>query len=447
MSTYYLNAASTVETGLTPEEGYHSLAALIDNVSEIVDGDVVKLVAGATIEEPNLGSALVIPVALEICSWEGSSERPEWLLPEYDLSAESSIIFYGSGPAVCSIHDISIIGRSSGTFQYSTLSVYEELALLLTRCLLTTVQIKPHYAVGATPVDIRIINNIFKGMPRDTDVNNAGCIQLHAFNGTYNGIIINNTFYDGAMGIALYENVQGKILNNIFLHQGNVCIYRDPAEGYTTDVDVDNNVTFGWEGSGDFLNLDAYIGENNKRGVDPILSDPEEDDFNPTGESPCFLSGIGFNAEEEVPVIDYNSASRSSDSVTIGALNGSSSPSGSTIPSTPITVDAVSIPLFDNGSFSETVSLDGNNYGISLSWNARAGAWFMSIADGNGAMLRTGIRLNISYPLKMQYNDAALPQGDFLLVDKNEETWKQEAGRDDFVSGRKLELWYLPKTA
>jgi len=183
--------------------------------------------------------------------------------------------------------------------------------------------------------------------------------------------------------------------------------------------------------------------------VDPLLVSPETDDFVLQYNSPCISAGVGRNTQISVPTTDYDGAARDLDAPYIGAFE---SATPEPVPPAPpdeavsIIVDAISIPLFDNGSFSETVSLDGNNYGISLSWNARAGAWFMSIADGNGNMLRTGIRLNVAYPVKLQYNDVGLPAGDFLLLDQKEETGLQEAGRHDFTSGRKLELWYLNET-
>jgi hypothetical protein len=113
-------------------------------------------------------------------------------------------------------------------------------------------------------------------------------------------------------------------------------------------------------------------------------------------------------------------------------------------PPPPIVFDSFNIPLFDNANFSETVQLDGNNYGITLTWNGRGKFWSISIADGNGNLLRAGIRLSTFYPIKLQYRyDNRLPSGDFLLVDENSSTWSQEAGRHDFTMGRKLKLLYL----
>jgi hypothetical protein len=107
--------------------------------------------------------------------------------------------------------------------------------------------------------------------------------------------------------------------------------------------------------------------------------------------------------------------------------------------------DPVVIPLFSDARFSQTVALDGSNYGLALAWNNRGQFWSLSISDGNGNLLKSGIRLNIAYPVKRQYNDAGLPSGDFFLMDPSDTTWTQETGRNDFASGRKLELWYVNK--
>jgi hypothetical protein len=106
---------------------------------------------------------------------------------------------------------------------------------------------------------------------------------------------------------------------------------------------------------------------------------------------------------------------------------------------------AVIIPLFSNANFSQVVTLDGVQYTLYFHWNGRGGFWSMDIADGSGAMLLAGIRMVVNYPLTLQYNIAGLPTGIFFLIDESNETWTQEAGRDDFTAGRKLELRYASK--
>ncbi len=103
----------------------------------------------------------------------------------------------------------------------------------------------------------------------------------------------------------------------------------------------------------------------------------------------------------------------------------------------------VSIPLFDNANFTETVSLDGQNYDLAFCWNIRGEFWSMDISDGNGTLIQSGIRLVIWYPLKLQYTNPALPKGEFLLVDPSATTQNVEPGRHDFTTGRKLDLLYV----
>ena len=102
----------------------------------------------------------------------------------------------------------------------------------------------------------------------------------------------------------------------------------------------------------------------------------------------------------------------------------------------------VTIPMFDLPSFSESVTLDGKEYQLSFAWNSRGAFWKMMIADSNGTIISTGIRLCISYPLKRQHTDNRLPPGEFLVMDANTKTAQIEPGRHDFVKDRKLQLVY-----
>lgn len=438
MATYYLNSDSSAEDGLTPETGYHTLVGLLDNVPEITDGDTVKI-ASPTITEPDEG-IIVVPESIEICPWEELLIRPEWSFNGY-------VLFYGAGTFPVYIHDISIKRTDTTPGTFSMIAVQEGISLTVSRNRLSQVSVQAQTLYPGQSANVIVINNIFSDLPRDIDINNIGSIEIHPADGAYNSKIINNTFYDGAQGVSLFDlGITGKVLNNIFMHNGNVCIYRDLADT-STDLVIDNNVTFDWGGEQDFLGVDIFIGSNNLRDVDPVLEDAVSGNFTPTSASPCLLAGTGYNANPDVPIIDFLSAERSLDTPTIGALEDASTPPDPEPAAIPVAViiDGFSIPLFENGIFSETVSLDGNNYGLSIAWNARAGAWFMSIADGNGNMLWTGIRLNIAFPMKLQFNDPGLPSGDFILIDKNTATAMQEAGRDDFVSGRKLKLLYISR--
>jgi hypothetical protein len=103
----------------------------------------------------------------------------------------------------------------------------------------------------------------------------------------------------------------------------------------------------------------------------------------------------------------------------------------------------VIIPLFENANFSEAVTLDNVNYILSFKWNTRGEFWTMDIYDGNGEIIAYGFKLVIWYPLTVQHNNVNLPAGTFVLVDPSAATQYDETGRNDFVSGRKLELLYV----
>jgi hypothetical protein len=101
----------------------------------------------------------------------------------------------------------------------------------------------------------------------------------------------------------------------------------------------------------------------------------------------------------------------------------------------------VTIPFQPVSAFSESVTLDRNEYTLSFYWNTRGEFWSMNIADANGATIITGIRLVINYPLRLQHPQLALPPGEFVVVDPSGSN--EEPGRDDFTGNRNLELQYL----
>ena len=100
------------------------------------------------------------------------------------------------------------------------------------------------------------------------------------------------------------------------------------------------------------------------------------------------------------------------------------------------------IPLFNSPDFKQSIVLDGTAYVIRIQWNTVGEFWTMSIYDGNETLIRAGIKLVQWFPLLKQYNDAGLPPGDFVVVDTSKEA-NLEIGRNDFESGRKVQLWYV----
>lgn len=93
--------------------------------------------------------------------------------------------------------------------------------------------------------------------------------------------------------------------------------------------------------------------------------------------------------------------------------------------------------------FTEEVTLEGLPYRFTFYWNTREEAWFMDISDREENLIIAGIKLVISHPVKQQYVEAELPPGDFIVVDTNIATSRDEPARDDFVQARNLNLLYL----
>ena len=102
----------------------------------------------------------------------------------------------------------------------------------------------------------------------------------------------------------------------------------------------------------------------------------------------------------------------------------------------------VTIPMSDLAEFSQSVTLDGNEYRLHFYWNGRGSFWGMDISDANGVPLLSGIRLIINFPMLLQHKESGLPPGQFLIVDSNLKTQNDEPGRNDFTIGRKLNLVY-----
>jgi len=99
------------------------------------------------------------------------------------------------------------------------------------------------------------------------------------------------------------------------------------------------------------------------------------------------------------------------------------------------------ITFFNVPDFDQTVTLERRAYTINLKWNTRSESWYMSISDGNGNVLLSGIKLVSSYskhsiyPLGIirKYSVEGIPKGEFFVVDNYESGTTPK--RDSFVSG------------
>jgi len=77
----------------------------------------------------------------------------------------------------------------------------------------------------------------------------------------------------------------------------------------------------------------------------------------------------------------------------------------------------IEIPIFDTSSFKEQVTLEDTIYQLSLIWNGRDNAWFLSIAEQDGTPILDGIKLVPGYELLSRFKDSRLPPGALLTPD------------------------------
>ena len=83
------------------------------------------------------------------------------------------------------------------------------------------------------------------------------------------------------------------------------------------------------------------------------------------------------------------------------------------------------VPIFQNISskFTMQVNLENVNYKLRIAWNTREEAWKMNVLDINDNVLISEVKLVSGFPLLRQFeakslvNNLKLPQGDFVLVD------------------------------
>lgn len=78
----------------------------------------------------------------------------------------------------------------------------------------------------------------------------------------------------------------------------------------------------------------------------------------------------------------------------------------------------VTLPLrSDLSAYSFQVELDAKSYGFVFRWNEREGAWYFDIYDGEGELLRAGMKVVIDFPLIVRATSKDLPPGKLFAVD------------------------------
>lgn len=100
----------------------------------------------------------------------------------------------------------------------------------------------------------------------------------------------------------------------------------------------------------------------------------------------------------------------------------------------------VVIPLVgDLPHYTQQVELDGATFGLELQWNFREEAWFLSLADGEGDAIASGLKLVVGFPLITRCKDSRMPGGFFQAQDTA--GGDQDPGFSDL--GSRVKLYYF----
>ena len=62
------------------------------------------------------------------------------------------------------------------------------------------------------------------------------------------------------------------------------------------------------------------------------------------------------------------------------------------------------------------VTLDGETYRLTYSWNERACSWYLDVAAADDTPLISGQRIGVDYPLIGRNNDPRLPPGSIQAI-------------------------------
>ena len=71
-------------------------------------------------------------------------------------------------------------------------------------------------------------------------------------------------------------------------------------------------------------------------------------------------------------------------------------------------------------NYSFTVDLDGVEFQLAFKFNERDDAWFLTLSDVNGNILRAGLKVVNGWTLLRLWVDATAPAGDMIAVNQGE---------------------------
>lgn len=97
------------------------------------------------------------------------------------------------------------------------------------------------------------------------------------------------------------------------------------------------------------------------------------------------------------------------------------------------------LPVFDTPAQTYRVDLEGLEYTIRLTYNARAESWYLDFGDAVGTWIVRGLRVVQGWPLLARQQDERLPPGDLFVFFSP--TGDDNLGRDGFNNGARLLYW------
>lgn len=79
----------------------------------------------------------------------------------------------------------------------------------------------------------------------------------------------------------------------------------------------------------------------------------------------------------------------------------------------------LSIPCTPDGTalWTQRTALDGTDFLLTFDWNQRAGLWMLSVADSDGAPIRSGVMLVTDAVVLRGVTDPRRPAGELIVVD------------------------------
>jgi len=294
-NTWYLNANSESEDGLTPDTGYHSFNNL--NTSIILNpGDIVSFVDNGIIDDSSV-NLLTISNSITLQSYS-LKDKATWKSPkEIDVIGASS--FNLTGIILVGTTTLAINGSINSATDPTCTSIRIQQCDFSINCNIIV------YGVTSASV----VNNIFRNTSQPPILFNS---NVGSSIPSINGVAVNNnTFYNVntyCIGLWSFSDVTNfRILNNIFDTALGRLFFT--ISGNSSNILIDYNLDYNAPEMA-YLSNPNYIGTHNLHYTDPWFTDPTNGNFILLSNSPCINWGIDNSADPSVPTVDFIGTSR-----------------------------------------------------------------------------------------------------------------------------------------